>query len=223
MTSADSVNPDDSMDLKQFLDYLEFLFERYSRTYRIATQPYIWQTAHELFPDYAYHPDDNLVRENLMEHVGSLPVMATAFYPHIDDEAVDLGDSLVMLAIHDIGELVTGDEMTFTKKSDAGGAEHLAAIKLLNPLYHTVYKDAESKISKSAKFAKAIDKITPDIIDYLTPKELTLWRYKHYTGAENPEDIIKLIIEHKRPYMTWNNFMAKFHEFLLAELTKKLS
>jgi len=141
-------------DFKKFLDELEFLFEKYSTTYRVTTQPYLWQTAHKQFPDHKYHPDDDLVRENLMEHVGSLPVMATAFYPYIDDDEVDLGKSLTMLAIHDIGELITGDEMTFTKGKDAGKAEYKAALEILHPYFHNIYDDAEKKKSTSAKFSQ---------------------------------------------------------------------
>jgi hypothetical protein len=136
---------------------------------------------------------------------------------------VNLGDALTMLAIHDIGELITGDEMTFTKAKDAGKAEYEAAVKILNPYYHDIYDDAENKRSKSAKFAKAIDKITPDIMDYLTPKDITMWRYKHYTGAETVDEIIDLIIKHKRPYMLWNEFMTEFHKYLMTELRKKLN
>jgi len=209
-------------DFQKILDQLEYLFEKYSTTYRATTQPYLWKTVHNQFPKYKYHPDDNLVRETLMEHVGSLPVMATAFYPYINDPEVNLGDALTMLAIHDIGELKTGDEMTFTKKPEDGETEYKAALGILDPYYHDIYADAESKTSKSAKFAKAIDKITPDIMDYLTPKGVTVWRYKHYTGVDKPKDIINLIIKHKRPYMEWNDFMTKFHDFLMIELAKKL-
>lgn len=209
-------------DLQKFLDELEFLFEGYSKTLRATTQPYLWQTAHKHFPNFTYHPDDNLVRETLMEHVGSLPVLATAFYPHISDGEVNLGDTLTMLAIHDIGELITGDEMTFIKKKDDTKAEYEAALKLLSPIYHEIYDDAKKNKSKSARFAKAIDKITPDIMDYLTPKDIMIWRYKHYTGISEPDKITDLIVKHKRPYMLWNDFMTEFHIFLLTELRKKL-
>ena len=101
----------------ELLEELEFLFEKYSQELRASTQPYYLAKVAGTVKDYAYHPEDILVRESLMEHVGSLPMVATAFFPFIKDEGVDLGDSLIMLAIHDIWELVTGDEMTFTKKA----------------------------------------------------------------------------------------------------------
>lgn len=207
--------------MQEILDRVEFLFEHYSLERRATTQPYLLQVAEAQLKGYTYHPDDDLVRETLIEHVGSLPMLGTALYPYINDSEVDLGQSLIMMAIHDIGELITGDEMTFTKKVDSHIAEREAALKLLDPLYHAIYDDAETKTSKSAKFAKSIDKINPDIIDYLMPPEITKWRYKEYVGIE-PEQIIDTIIKHKRPHMLWNPFMTEFHIFLLEQLDKKL-
>lgn len=210
-----------SADAVTLLKELEFLFEKYSEELRATTQPYYLRKVSEQVPNYTYHPEDILVRETLMEHVGSLPMVATAFYPHIDDSNVDLGQSLIMLAIHDIGELIVGDEMTFTKKTSAKDPEREAALSLLHVSYHDIYNDVETQTSASAKFAKAIDKITPDIIDYLTPADITLWRFKHFVGIE-PDAIIKLIEKKKRPYMLWNPFMIEFHTLLLDKLATKL-
>jgi len=205
----------------ELLEELEFLFEKYSQELRATTQPYYLAKVRDRVKDYEYHPEDILVRETLMEHVGSLPMVATAFYPFINDKAVNLGDALIMLAIHDIGELVTGDEMTFTKQASSKKPEHEAALQLLHTSYHEVYEDVESQGSKTAKFAKAIDKITPDILDYLTPPEITIWRYKHFVGIEQNE-IVDLILKHKRSYMLWNPFMTEFHKVLLDKLAVKL-
>ena len=207
--------------MKDIFEKVEFLFERYSNERRATTQPFLLNVVRDKAPNYTYEPDDELVRETLMEHVGSLPVLATALYPYIDDPEVDLGDALTMLAIHDIGELVTGDEMTFTKKASAKDPEQEAALKLLDPYYHELYLDAENKTSKSAKFAKSIDKITPDFFDYFTPADITIWRYKHFVGIEK-DKIIDLVVEHKRPYMLWNPFMTELHKYLLDKLAAKL-
>lgn len=206
---------------QELLVKLEFLFKGYSNELRATTQPYQLERIRSGVSGYEYEPGDVLIRETLMEHVGSLPMVATAFYPFIEDPAVDIGESLTMLAIHDIGELITGDEMTFTKSRDKKDPEMEAARKLLHPYYHDLYEDVESQKSKSAKFAKAIDKITPDIFDYLTPADVTLWRYKHFVGVE-PNGIIDLIVKHKRPYMLWNPFMTEFHKLLLSRLADKL-
>lgn len=205
----------------ELLNKLEFLFEKYSDELRATTQPYILRRVKEKVSGYSYHPEDAIIRETLIEHSGSLPIVATAFYPYIDDDEVDLGQALVMLAIHDIGELITGDEMTFTKKASSKDPEREAALGLLHPYYHTIYDDIETQNSKSAKFAKAIDKITPDIMEYLAPADVTLWRYKHFAKKE-PHEIIPTIEKFKRPYMLWNPFMTEFHKLLLEKVDAKL-
>lgn len=206
----------------KLLEQLEFLYEKYSEELRATTQPYYLRKVIQNVPNYQYDPEDVLVRETLMEHAGSLPIVATAFYPYIDDVEVDLGNTLIMLAIHDIGELITGDEMTFTKNVSAKDPERAAALSLLDTTYHKLYDDVEAQTSKSAKFAKAIDKITPDIVDYLTPAEITVWRYKHFVGI-GADEIIGLIEAKKRPYMLWNPFMTEFHKLLLDRLADKLN
>jgi hypothetical protein len=208
---------------EELLAKLEFLFEKYSNEPRAMTQPYLLNRVREHVPGYSYDPDDTLVREPLMEHVGSLPVVATAFYPYIGAGAVNLGDALIMIAIHDIGELITHDEMTFTKLASSKDPEHEAALSLLDPTYHEYYEDVESQSSETAKFAKAIDKITPDIFELFSPADITLQRYKHFLNLESVDEIIDLIERKKQPYMEWNGFMTEFHKLLLAELKAKLS
>jgi hypothetical protein len=60
------------------LKELEFLFENYSGELRATTQPYYLHKIQRELSDYVYHPDSVLVRETLMEHVGSLPMVAVA-------------------------------------------------------------------------------------------------------------------------------------------------
>ncbi len=206
----------------KLLDELEFLFEKYSEELRATPQPFHLRKLRKHVSGYEYHPEDVLVREPLMEHIGSLPMVATTFYPQIDDGTVDLGKALIMLAIHDIGELVTGDEMTFTKKASAKDPEREAALSLLHKSYHELYEEVENKTSQTAKFAKAIDKITPDIYDLFTPADVTIWRFKHFVGIE-AEEIVPLIEKKKRPYMLWNPFMTEFHMLLLDRLAAKLA
>jgi 5'-deoxynucleotidase YfbR-like HD superfamily hydrolase len=205
----------------EILNQIEFLIRKYSLERRAMTQPYLLGIVQQKVDGYQYNPEDILVRETLIEHVGFLPILAIALYPYIDDSDVDLGDALTMLAIHDIGELVIGDENVFTKKSEDKDAEYQAGLKLLHPHYHSMYEDIENKISKSAKFAKAIDKLAPDIIDYLTPANITTQRLKYFANFE-PDQIVAKIIEFKRPYMTWNPFMETFHCHLMKKLDVKL-
>ena len=207
--------------MKEILEKIEFLFQRYSMERRANTQPYLLGVVKDKINDYSYAPEDNLIRETLIEHVGSTPIIATALYPYINDSEVNLGEALTMLAIHDIGELIVGDEIIFTKEASSQSAENEAAIKLLNPIYHSLYETAENLTNKSAQFAKSIDKITPDIIDYLTPTDITIKRYKYFVGIE-ADQIIDTIVKAKRPYMLWNPFMTEFHIYLIEKHKAKL-
>jgi hypothetical protein len=213
---------DNHRSAEKLLKQLEFLFEKYSNEPRAMTQPYLLDRVIRLVPGYQYDPEDTLVREPLIEHVGSLPVVATAFYPYINNGAVNLGKALIMLAVHDIGELITHDEMSFTKTTSAKEPEHDAALSLLHPSYHALYEDIESQTSSSAQFAKAIDKITPDILEYFSPAPITRLRYQHFLGLNTTSEIIELIRQKKGPYMEWNPFMNTFHQLLLNKLESKL-
>ena len=92
----------------------------------------------------------------------------------------------------------------------------------MHPIYHSFYEDIENKVSKSAKFAKAIDKIAPDIIDYLSPASITKQRLKHFANFES-DQIVSKIVEFKRPHMVWNPFLETFHIHLIEKLAIKLS
>ncbi len=153
----------------EVLDKILYLYEGYSKEHRASTQPFHLEKVKTAVKDYQYDCNDFLIREPLIEHSGSLPIVATAIYPYIKDESVDLGKALIMLAIHDIGELVVGDEMVFTK-SDNNSLEKKAALNILPTIYHDLYLDMEEQRTSTGKFAKAIDKITPDIVDLMTPR-----------------------------------------------------
>ncbi len=208
-------------NMEEILDNVEFLLSRYSMHHRAMTQPYLLQTVVDAVPGYEYNPEDKLVRETLIEHVGCLPILATALYPYIDDSEVDLGEALIMPAIHDIGELIVGDENVFTKQQVGKKAEFEAGLNLLHPSYHQLYEAVENRTTKSALFAKAIDKIAPDIIDYLTPADITKNRLQYFAILETSQ-IVPKIIELKRPYMLWNPFMEEFHSHLMKKLEVKL-
>jgi hypothetical protein len=54
-----------------------------------------------------------------------------------------------MLAIHDIGELITGDKFSFTKHLDDSTVEKKEAYALLDPSYHTYYEQIENQSTPS--------------------------------------------------------------------------
>jgi hypothetical protein len=197
------------------------LYQGYSDVIRTTTQPHHLLKVRTALPQYQYHPEDLLIREPLIEHVGALPIVAVALHPHLDNPGVDLGRALIMLAIHDIGELGVGDEMAFTKNPDGFAAESEHALKLLHPSYHDVYIEVEELTTDTGCFAKSVDKITPDIIDLVTPPEITIERFRHYLNIE-PQDLVPLIKKHKHPFMVWNKFLTGFHLEILRMLEEIL-
>ncbi len=213
----------DKKILEDLLEKLERLYAGYATTVRSATDQYRLNEVIKLIPDYKYNPADIIIRENLIEHIGSLPMVAIELYPYIDNPEVDLGRALTMLAIHDIGELTVGDVNTFVKSNDdkEKNAEMDAALELLHPSFHSLYLEVENKTSITGQFAKSIDKIAPDIMDYMVPIEVTVERFKHFVGI-GPEEMVDIIIKHKRPYMLWDPFLTDFHIMLVDKFKEKL-
>jgi putative hydrolase of HD superfamily len=120
------------------------------------------------------------IREPLIEHVGHLPVIASFIHPHITHSAdVNLGRALVMLSIHDIGETVTGDFLTYTKTVDHETEEAEVTRKLLPPTLRTYFDEFEEMESLDAKFAKSVDAVAPFLHEISAPN-LTRTRFKKY-------------------------------------------
>jgi hypothetical protein len=206
----------------EVLEQICTLLKGYSEEHRASTQPFHLDKLRKTFPDYKYVCNDRLVREPLIEHIGSLPVIATTVYPYIDEPGVDLGKALIMLAIHDIGEIKTGDENVFTKDVSSKDVETKYALEILNPYYHDLYIDMQNQGSLTAKFAKTVDKVTPDIIDMLTPAEVTIERYRGMTG-KSVSEIVPMIREFKYPYVTWNSFLTELYLVILERIELQLN
>lgn len=208
-------------NVSEVLDQVLFLYKGYSQEHRASTQPFHLEKIQKHVKNYKYTSQDLLVREPLIEHSGSLPIIATTLFPHLETENVNLGQALIMLAIHDIGELVTGDEITFTKNKSKASEEQKHALNLLPVYLHEIYLEMEERSSDTAKFAKAVDKIAPDIVDLLTPTEVTVIRFKDYVNIL-PKEIVPTIKNFKHPYMIWNPFLKALHLEILTRLDKKL-
>ena len=83
----------------EVLEQIVSLYQQYSEIQRTTTLPIRLETVRKTLPDYKYDPEDALILEPLIEHVGGLPIIATALFPHINNPEVDLGRALTMLAI----------------------------------------------------------------------------------------------------------------------------
>ena len=99
--------------------------------------------------------------------------------------------------------------------------EFREALKLLNKKHHKTYKEFKDQETNEAKFAKTIDKISPDIYDLILDEKMTIIRLKHFANME-PKAIVDTIEKVKSPYMQWNKFFKEFHAELINELRKKI-
>src|SRR3989338_1313389 len=123
---------------------------------------------------------DEKIREPLLEHVGHLPIIATFLYTYIENKTkVDLGRSLIMLSIHDIGETVTGDTIAYKKTSLQSDEENEITRKLLPPELVPFYDEFEDFNTFDAKYAKAIDSLAPILHEVNNPR-LTKERFEVY-------------------------------------------
>lgn len=203
------------------LDHLVMLLDKYSSEMRSSTHPGRL-SVRQSDKAYSYRPDDPLIRQNLMEHVGELPVMAVALFPYLDDPGVDLGTTLTMLAIHDIGEVVVGDVNSYIKLPEQAVNEAEAALGLLHPSYRQLYEDVEMHAATaSARFARAVDKLTPDVFELLLPAEYSFERLRYFARM-SPEEIVPAIVKRTLPEVAWNPFLTALHQEVCERLAARL-
>ena len=211
-----------SKKIETLFDLLCERYEQYTTVKRTSVVPAKLRDLQQLYPDYVYKPKDNPVREPLIEHVGCLPFMAVILYDFLDRDDIDLGEAMIMLAIHDIGELKTGDTIFYAKDAEAEAQEQKEALKLLEPRYHDLYNRIENGDDPTACFAKSVDKFAPQIPDYLAPAKETLDRYKVFLDMSDPEEIIEMKLKGKGNHFTWDKQMSELFEYSQQKTLEKL-
>lgn len=158
--------------------------------------------------------EEKMLREPLMEHVGDLPIIASFLHQFIEHkDSVDLGRSLIMLSIHDIGETVLGDIFTFDKTDAQELNEYEAALKLLPAYLKKYYVEYEKRESFDAKFAKAVDSISPLLHEMVLP-ELTYLRFKKWGYGT------KMIENKKKNDFEWDIVLYDIFKMLIKEYKK---
>ncbi len=112
-------------------------------------------------------------KENSAEHSWQLILFAILIVEH-SNESIDLLRVLKMLAIHDVGEIETGDVFHYHKAQVEGLAEkELAAVrKQLSVLpidqaqeLCDLWQEFEAKETAESKFATALDRFVPMILN----------------------------------------------------------
>jgi 5'-deoxynucleotidase YfbR-like HD superfamily hydrolase len=180
------------------------LYEKYCLIYRRNISYSKYNALGKEFSDLVSNKksDSLLLRESLLEHVGNLPVVAIFLYPYLEHrEEIDLGKVLTMLAIHDIGELVVGDEHPHKKTDEHIDKEKDAALGLLHTNYHDMFCEYEDRNTLEAKFAKSVDVFSTFLSDQILPKNLVKERFRIH-------DFSWRVIEEKRyEIFAWDSFL----------------
>lgn len=141
------------------LDELLDLQNEYMTTYRATT---LMHKIKQPSANSIINFDDIDVRESLISHIGHLPIIAAHLHPFVQHTAnIDLGRALVMLSIHDIGETVTGDIMTYHKTTTDALKEEEITKNILHPNYLNYFVEYEAMETLDSRFAKSIDRIAP--------------------------------------------------------------
>ncbi len=153
--------------------------------------------------------EDTMLREPLLEHVGHLPIIASFLHPHIEHtKEVDLGRVLIMLSIHDIGETVLGDVISYSKNADQTEEENQIVQKLLPKQLLSYFEEFEERKSFDAKYAKSVDSMAPFLHEIEKPK-LTLQRFAFWNLDS------KKIETKKRELFEWDSVLKQMFEVYL--------
>lgn len=115
-------------------------------------------------------------RENSAEHSWQLALMALILAEHAN-EPVDAARVMKMVVIHDIVEIDAGDTYFFDDAgtADKAAREQQAADRLFGLLpddqaekLRQIWQEFEARVTPEARFANAIDRVVPLLLNYQT-------------------------------------------------------
>jgi len=156
--------------------------------------------------------DDEKVRENLVEHVGLLPILVSFMHPYISKtDSVSLERTLAMLAIHDIGETITGDIPT-SKKTEQNTVDEIQIVKgMLTEKQFELYMEFEDRKTETAMFAKAMDCLAVFVDDLLLPSEVAAKRLARWDFG------VEKTIGYTEKYFLWDENLSSIYKTLMDE------
>lgn len=201
------------MDTERILNDLLTLHANYSEVLRrtVALDKY----ARVSLENPRIEPESQLVRESLLEHVGSLPMVATYLYPFLEHKShIDLGKVLTMLAIHDIGETVVGDSHPHQKTEESIEIEHRKALELLSEEYHPLFEEIELQETLDSQFAKAVDVFATFLSDQVLPPDFVAKRLSTYGFSS------QLFVEKRQEVFVWDSFLKELFEEIIQRYQK---
>lgn len=203
-----------SPNTSEIFDALLALHKSYSLVHRrtVSYDKYTTLEKRGVHTSQKAAADQPIISESLLEHVGSLPVVAIFLHPCVEHrKKIDIGRALTMLAIHDIGETVVGDGHPHRKTREHIESEHQAALSLLPENYHRLFDEYEAWESLDAKYAKAVDVFSTFLSDQLCPPAMVQARFRMH-GFSWQE-----IQEKRHEVFAWDAFLGE----LFAEVIRR--
>ncbi len=209
------INENVYQTVSEVYDEILNLYKNYCMTHRRVISLDKYLVAKEVGVFEQDKPDQKIIIESLLEHVGVLPIVATFLYPHLHNkDKIDFGKVLLMLAIHDIGETVNGDLHPHRKTEKDIFNEQEAAKNLLNKRYHETYDEFENQQTLEAKFAKAVDVFSTFLADLFLPTDLVKERLKIYDFSW------QLFEEKRRSVFMWDFFLNELFDEIIERYKK---
>ncbi len=111
--------------------------------------------------------------ENDAEHSWHFAVMAVVLAEY-SNVRIDILKVIKMGLIHDIPEIYAGDVMIYKKSKKDEAREKKAAMRIFSKLppgqakeFYSLWLEFEARLTPEAKFASAIDRLEPVMLNYL--------------------------------------------------------
>lgn len=125
-------------------------------------------------------------RESVAEHSWRAALLAIVLAPEMENK-INVGKVVMMLTVHDIAEIYAGDPWAWQGKPKDKKQKEAKAIKKLTKLLPSkqakeitaLWHEYESKKTKEAMFAKAVDKL--ETLNQHNLADLKTWTKEEYS------------------------------------------
>lgn len=161
--------------------------------------------------------DDAGRQESVAEHSWHMALMAIALAPDLEHK-VDLLRVFELIAVHDLGEIVTGDIPAFAARDGKYAAEKEAVEKVTQTLsperqkeIFALWQEYEERQTKEALFVKMLDVI--DVVNQHLVADLSTWSKEEWTFNLN---------RHSEKYFQAEPSMLALYNSIHDELEKKV-
>ena len=158
-------------------------------------------------------------RESVAEHTWRMSLMAIILHKEVDSN-IDIGHTLKMIIVHDLGEVYVGDYQVYGKKvpENKHELEEKALSKLLQtlPTYSqeeimSLWNEFEHRETPEAKFAVALDKL--EVL--IQHNEADLSTYLEGEGKYN--------LTYADDKVEYNEVLKMFRKFVRNETEEKIN